>query len=422
MTASTHYAFSYLVTSVAGAPVETALAASLFSLLPDIDHPESLIGRIFPFASKWLLRSYGHRTVTHSVFAIVLISITALPFLLIPGGSGSIWFLSIVLAYASHIFIDLFNISGVKLLSPISQKEYISFRTQELRILVSSWKEYVLLFVIVFMAFSITGRSFSITGAVRSVGKLFYKNYKSALEEYHENSGYLCNAKLTWYDHTTREKITSTLPVLNMFQNEIYLYNNAAGAGNPRLIITKDDIEEIEMLPTEDKLHPVSVSGQVVKALTTIPTGSFVSGTITIKNYDPPIRTSQAITVQKGINSTNITLTSALPTELTFLTTLPSQVQTELEKLTLQLPENKEKTIHRRMSYLKSRIKYLNKRGFYSHYNEITRLNKELLSLCTRLETLKLNHDTGAVIELKEKIERAKGFAVSFDVVWVKFD
>ena len=87
MTASTHYAFSYLVTSAAGAPVETALAASLFSLLPDIDHPESLIGRIFPFASKWLLRSYGHRTVTHSVFAILTIAVFSRNFFCFSGGN-----------------------------------------------------------------------------------------------------------------------------------------------------------------------------------------------------------------------------------------------------------------------------------------------------------------------------------------------
>jgi inner membrane protein len=40
----------------------------LGSLLPDIDHTKSWIGKsVYPIA-KWLSRNYGHRTITHSIF------------------------------------------------------------------------------------------------------------------------------------------------------------------------------------------------------------------------------------------------------------------------------------------------------------------------------------------------------------------
>ena len=194
MTATTHYAFSYLLCAAAGIENSTALTASLFALLPDIDHPESMIGRLLPSVSKSIQRKYGHRTVTHSLFAIILMGIILLPLVLLPyllwgrpGGGGGFWsgmYAAALLAFSSHIFIDLFNKSGVRLLAPVSQKEYISFRTPELRILVSSWQEYLLLFLIIFFAFSVSGEGFSIHKAGRTIGKMLYKNYDNALKDY----------------------------------------------------------------------------------------------------------------------------------------------------------------------------------------------------------------------------------------------
>ena len=180
MTATTHYAFSYLLCAAAGVEPATALTASLLSLLPDIDHPESTIGRVFRPVSKKIQQKYGHRTITHSLFAIMVLSAALLPLHLLPRllqWGGPFWtglYGAALLAFSSHIFIDLFNKSGVKFFAPFSQKEYISFRTTQMRILVSSWQEYILLFVIVFFAFTVTGEGFSIHKAVRSVGKMIY--------------------------------------------------------------------------------------------------------------------------------------------------------------------------------------------------------------------------------------------------------
>src|SRR3990172_12407251 len=173
---------------------------------------------IFPFASKYLLRKYGHRTITHSLFAILAIAVILSPTLFF---SGAVYG-AFVLAFASHIFIDLFNMSGVKLLAPFSQKEYISFRTPELRVLVSSWKEYAVLFVIVFLAFTVTGEAFSLTRAVRSVSKLFYRHYDGAVTDYQNNSEYLCTARVEYFNHTTTRMVTEHFIVLNMYSEKMY--------------------------------------------------------------------------------------------------------------------------------------------------------------------------------------------------------
>ena len=179
MTAATHYAFSCLVCTAAGVPAPTAFAASAISLLPDIDHPESMIGRLCPSLSRWIMRRWGHRTVTHSLFAVMTVAISLLPILIIPyclesgtlspskgDGTGHApyhTYAALLLAFSSHIFIDLFNRAGVKLLAPLTQKEYISFRTPALRIPVRSWQEYALLFVILVLGVSAAGEAFSIS-------------------------------------------------------------------------------------------------------------------------------------------------------------------------------------------------------------------------------------------------------------------
>ena len=74
----------------------------LFSLIPDLDTPKSLLGRLFP-PSKWLNTRFGHRTLTHSALFLGLSYIV-----------GPAAFLGL----ASHILLDLLTPSGVQLAWP----------------------------------------------------------------------------------------------------------------------------------------------------------------------------------------------------------------------------------------------------------------------------------------------------------------
>ena len=85
MTLGTHVAFASVL-YLGGATlfgyrpdlISWALAA-VASLLPDIDLPPSTIGRLFWFLSVPLERRFGHRTLTHSLVAVVAVAVLAWP-------------------------------------------------------------------------------------------------------------------------------------------------------------------------------------------------------------------------------------------------------------------------------------------------------------------------------------------------------
>jgi len=98
-------------------------AAAFGSLLPDIDHPGSVIGRSLFFVSWPLATVVRHRGPIHSFaaaggFALLLLAgIVAVCGGWPPPGTGGI-LAAMVLGYLSHLFLDAWNPAGVPLLYP----------------------------------------------------------------------------------------------------------------------------------------------------------------------------------------------------------------------------------------------------------------------------------------------------------------
>lgn len=104
------------------------------SLLPDIDHPNSHIGKFFPgITSFFRHNNIIHRELTHSLYATLLI----LLFFLCINLLLKVFFLSlynsmyiyifagqfgILIGYLSHILLDMINPSGVCLLYPLKKR------------------------------------------------------------------------------------------------------------------------------------------------------------------------------------------------------------------------------------------------------------------------------------------------------------
>jgi len=419
MTATTHYAFSYLLCAAAGVEPTTALTASLFSLLPDIDHPESTIGRIFSPLSKYIQRKYGHRTVTHSLFAIMFIAAALLPLLLIPRllqWGNPFWtglYAAALLAFSSHIFIDLFNKSGVRIFSPFSQKEYISFRTPSLRILVSSWQEYILLFVILFFAFTVSGEGFSIHKAVRTVGKMIYKNYDNAVKDYQENSAFLCMANIDYFDNIERRKVVEVLPVLNMYpESAVFLRNNE------RIVIGKENINEITVEKTAKAVTIKRISGSDPALLKSIPNGSYISGTIDVKNYFPELKSNSFITVDRRSDGAGFTLKCAAPWEISRILNLHNEIGTEIEKLRKKLCSYQIEQLRVEESDLKKRVETLRNKGLYNNYSRISKLSADMKKVQSKISSLEMKESMGGDAEIQEKINLlTNGFHFWFDLV-----
>jgi inner membrane protein len=84
------------------------------SLLPDIDHPKSWVGRRTRPMSTALAAMLGHRGVTHSAFAVV-----ALTLLLLHAGYHRGGVLALAVGYLSHLAADMLTPRGLRLAWPL---------------------------------------------------------------------------------------------------------------------------------------------------------------------------------------------------------------------------------------------------------------------------------------------------------------
>ncbi|MBL0497003.1 metal-dependent hydrolase [Aeromonas caviae] len=94
--------------------VPMALASAL---LPDLDHPGSLLGRQLPWISGPLSRLFGHRGFTHSLLAVGMgvwgLAQVEAPWLL----SGAVKD-ALIVGYLSHLLGDWLTPMGIPLLWP----------------------------------------------------------------------------------------------------------------------------------------------------------------------------------------------------------------------------------------------------------------------------------------------------------------
>jgi len=150
MRAPTHAAFGLVFVILTGTVLglvltpATAAFAIVGALLPDIDTPTSLIGRLARPLSRWLERRFGHRTITHSLLGGAAVTLPLTPLALVsPHGP-----LAFALGYLSHLLIDAGNKSGTPLFWP-SPLRAVFPRHEARRITVGSRAETVLLAILI---------------------------------------------------------------------------------------------------------------------------------------------------------------------------------------------------------------------------------------------------------------------------------
>lgn len=122
MIAPTHIFFAIACGTVGGASPLAIKLLAVGSLLPDVDHPQSSIGRIFFFFSIPLNRAFGHRRTVHGFALWGTVALAGYfswqPIMLL--GLGAL----------SHVFIDCLNVAGVHALMPFSEKVCVLFSRQ----------------------------------------------------------------------------------------------------------------------------------------------------------------------------------------------------------------------------------------------------------------------------------------------------
>jgi len=120
---------------------------TLGSLLPDIDEPNSYIGRRSFGIAYLVKRKFGHRGFTHSLLCWLIVTVYCSIF-------PSLFTVGISLGYLFHILGDLFSVQGVPLFSPIQETRqklptFMTYRTSSIT------EFYILIVSFIIMVFII---------------------------------------------------------------------------------------------------------------------------------------------------------------------------------------------------------------------------------------------------------------------------
>ena len=153
MTAPNHIVGGVVVTGIFGGIAginilekwEYILICLIFSLLPDIDHPGSIMGRTFKPISRFINRNYGHRTVTHNLAALAVVCFITWLICQGAGFDGPITFL-VFGGYFSHLIFDMMTVAGVPLFYPWALNPCVIPGKPEARFVVSDVKSEARIF------------------------------------------------------------------------------------------------------------------------------------------------------------------------------------------------------------------------------------------------------------------------------------
>jgi len=108
---------------LAGEPLLGAAVGAVAALLPDIDHPGSLVGRRVPVLPALLSVITGHRTVTHTVWFCLAVAAGAGVLAVSLAGWAWAWLSAPTFCGAlSHLLLDGCTRSGVRPFAPLPMR------------------------------------------------------------------------------------------------------------------------------------------------------------------------------------------------------------------------------------------------------------------------------------------------------------
>jgi inner membrane protein len=276
MTSPTHISFSLFTLAFASVGqgmdfnYENALLCAVGSLSPDIDNSKSWLGRLFPFISKPIENKFSHRTLTHSLLAIVFIwSIAVLvKILFFTGNFNPIAF---AIGYTSHILIDCASIQGVKILYPFSMRNAVfPFDTQQpeaYRIVVGSKADVALGFVFVFLTIPFAYISFK---THPKIIREIQRDINSAVRSYNEISkNFLCWARLEGINITTGDKLKGDYLIISAEKQNMLLIKEGSltlsvGKDNFKNDIFTADILTIPKQKAQSEVKNLSIQNQTL--------------------------------------------------------------------------------------------------------------------------------------------------------------
>ena len=172
--ALTHITFAVATSLMLGATsITTITLVGIGSLLPDIDHPKSTVGKLLLPISIYLNKKVGHRTLTHSLLVWVPLNLIGLYFY------KPLFF--ITMGAISHLVLDSWNVSGVMLFNPFSEKLFV-LAGRNYRIRSGSRPELILITIFLFM--SLMMGHINTLGGARIIIQTTMASYNMAYENH----------------------------------------------------------------------------------------------------------------------------------------------------------------------------------------------------------------------------------------------
>lgn len=153
----THFLSGALVGYVAAPTIETVLIGAVAAVLADLDEPRSKFGKLFFFISYPINAYFEHRTITHSLPFVLLITCLLYPLM------NQEYVLAFSLGYIVHIIGDMLT-GKVQLLYPYKRTFGIGI-PHIAYILIDRITRYTLVVVALYLIY-LEGKSYIVGGII----------------------------------------------------------------------------------------------------------------------------------------------------------------------------------------------------------------------------------------------------------------
>ena len=199
-----------------------ALVAVLAATIPDLDHRQSLVGRLFPFISYPLEYYFGHRSLTHSLLLQALAGIMA--WYALPRG----FFLALLAGWVSHSWADMMTPSGVAWFWP-SRLRCVLPGNERYRMNIMGWGELAFLVVMAGAGFGLMVLS-QVSAGTGGLIKTAIADIHTARQDYDAQKGAnIWYLEITGRDNRSYADISGSYPVIGPYKETGFILGTDEG-------------------------------------------------------------------------------------------------------------------------------------------------------------------------------------------------
>lgn len=356
------------------------ITATLFgSLLPDIDHTKSWIGKAFYPVAKWLSVNYGHRTITHSIFFLIGICVLSI---FLEKNFRADYSVSIILFFSvlSHLIFDMVTLQGIPLFYPFYKNPCVLPANPEMRIRSGNIRqEGVILFIFCFLTFFM--QDLFANGFWSTINNNF-NDVKHQIKEYKKSPNVL-NIDYDYNIYQTKYKGKGTY--IQASESEIYILSE-----DKVLALKKDTpglkIKLLKTTKTNHKIHEnkIEITDFTEEQLNNLMKRKFIANATIYSSFatsliNNPLELKKKFEIE---NKYNLAFKSHIQD------TILSNKLKSIAELELKLKSEENQLINDNKNY----------------YLSLDELQQEKNKLQSKLSNYELNEIKKNIIELENKI------------------